>query len=48
MYVDNKFPVYPSKKVVTSITSAETSGSLSADGGYCYVLNTIGGTANNP
>ena len=48
MYVDSKFPVYPSKKVVTSITSAETSGSLSADGGYCYVLNTIGGTSNNP
>ena len=46
MYSDNKFPVYPSKKVVTSVTSAETSGSLSADGGYCYVLNTIGGTAN--
>lgn len=47
MYVDSKFPVYPSKKVVTSITSAETSGSLSADGGYCYVLNTIGGTSSN-
>ena len=43
MYTDNKFPVYPSKKVVTSITSAETSNSLSANGGYCYVLNTIGG-----
>lgn len=48
MYVDSKFPVYPSKKVVTSTTSAETSGSLNADGGYCYVLNTIGGTSNNP
>lgn len=48
MYVDSKFPVYPSKKVVTSITSAETSGSLSADGGYCYVLNTIGHTTNIP
>lgn len=48
MYVDSKFPVYPSKKVVTSVTSAETSGSLSADGSYCYVLNTIGGTSNNP
>ena len=47
MYSDSKFPVYPTKKVVTSITSAETSGSLSADGGYCYVLNTIGGTANS-
>lgn len=47
MYVDTKFPVYPSKKVVTSVTSAETSGSFSADGGYCYVLNTIGGTSNN-
>lgn len=47
MYVDNKFPVYPSKKVVTSTTSTETSGSLNADGGYCYVLNTIGGTANS-
>ena len=48
MYIDNKFPVYPSKKVVTSTTSAETSNSLNADGGYCYVLNTIGGTTNNP
>ena len=48
MYSDSKFPVYPTKKVVTSITSAETSGSLDADGGYCYVLNTIGGTTNNP
>lgn len=47
MYVDNKFPVYPSKKVATSTTSTETSGSLSADGGYCYVLNTIGGTSNS-
>lgn len=44
MYIDNKFPVYPTKKVVTSTTSAETSGSLNADGGYCYVLNTIGGS----
>lgn len=48
MYSDSKFPVYPTKKVVTSITSAETSNSLNADGGYCYVLNTIGGTSNNP
>ena len=48
MYSDSKFPVYPTKKVVTSITSVETSGSLNADGGYCYVLNTIGGTSNNP
>lgn len=47
MYSDSKFPVYPTKKVVTSITSAETSNSLNADGGYCYVLNTIGGTTNN-
>lgn len=45
MYSDSKFPVYPSKKVVTSITSAETSNSLSANGDYCYVLNTIGGSA---
>ena len=35
MYSDSKFPVYPSKKVVTSITSAETSNSLSANGDYC-------------
>lgn len=47
MYSDSKFPVYPTKKVVTSITSAETSNSLNADGGYCYVLNTIGGTSSN-
>ena len=46
MYSDSKFPVYPSKKVVTSITSAETSNSLSANGDYCYVLNTIGSSAN--
>lgn len=46
MYSDSKFPVYPSKKVVTSITSAETSNSLSANGDYCYVLNTIGGNVN--
>lgn len=46
MYTDTKFPVYPNKKVVTSITSAETSNSLSASGGYCYVLNTIGGSSN--
>lgn len=44
MYTDNKLPVYPSKKVITSITSAETSSSFSANGGYCYVLNTIGGS----
>ena len=44
MYTDNKLPVYPSKKIITSITSAETSSSFSASGGYCYVLNTIGGT----
>lgn len=44
MFTDNKLPVYPSKKIITSITSAETSSSFSADGGYCYVLNTIGGT----
>ena len=44
MYTDNKLPVYPSKKIITSIVSTETSGSFSADGGYCYVLNTIGGS----
>lgn len=46
MYSDNKLPIYPTKKTITSITSAETSGSFSADGGYCYVLNTIGGSSS--
>ena len=46
MYSDSKLPIYPNKKVVTSVTSAETSGSLSADGSYCYVLNTIGGNGS--
>lgn len=44
MYTDSKLPIYPNKKIITSITSAETSSSFSANGGYCYVLNTIGGT----
>ena len=43
MYTDTKLPIYPNKKVVSSIVKSETGGNFSANGGYCYVLNVIGG-----
>lgn len=46
MYPDQKLPVYPSRKNIGSIIMEETSGLLSANGEWCYILTVIGGTPN--
>lgn len=46
MYPDPKLPVYPSKKNIGSIIMEETSGLLTANGTWCYILTVIGGTPN--
>lgn len=40
---DSKLPVNPSEKIVTSIVLNETSGLLTTDGNYSYILTVIGG-----
>ena len=46
MYPDQKLPVYPSKKNIGSIIMQETSGLLTANGDWCYILTVIAGTPN--
>ena len=43
LYPDNKLPVYPNKKNITSIIMPETSSSFTGDGDTCYLLTCIGG-----
>lgn len=43
LYPDNKLPIYPNKKNITSIIMPETSSSFTGDGDTCYLLTCIGG-----
>lgn len=43
MYPDSKLPVYPSRKIITSILLPETSGSFNTDAPASYLLTVIGG-----
>lgn len=43
LYPDNKLPVHPNKRNITSIIMPETSASFTGDGDYCYLLTCIGG-----
>lgn len=40
---DNKLPVNPSRKIITSIVIPETSGSFDVDAQYSYLLTVVGG-----
>lgn len=40
---DNKLPVNPASKIVTSIILPETSGTLDTDASYSYLLTVVGG-----
>ena len=42
--IDDKLPINPSKKIITSILLPETSNSFNTDAEYSYLLTVVGGT----
>lgn len=43
---DNKLPVNPSRKIITSIVLADSTNSFSVDASYSYLLTVVGGEPN--
>lgn len=44
--VDNKLPVNPSHKDITSVTMSEVNNSFDVDASYSYLLTVVGGEPN--
>lgn len=42
-FPDNKLPVNPTEKIITSIELPELNNELDVDGNYCYLLTVMGG-----